>query len=209
MEQPMRTVAALLMAASTTLSAQALVTAEFIFESAPFPSVHASTIAETSGGLVAAWFGGTREGASDVGIWVSRRVNGTWTPPVEVATGAQPDGTRHPTWNPVLFELRTGELTLFYKVGPSPRAWWGMTRTSRDNGRTWSDARRLPNGFLGPVKNKPVRLPDGTIIEGVEVFRRLYASVGFERIGIRPAYYQAENGREDAVILTATLQASR
>jgi len=160
----MRTVAALLMAASTTLSAQALVTAEFIFESAPFPSVHASTIAETSGGLVAAWFGGTREGASDVGIWVSRRVNGTWTPPVEVATGAQPDGTRHPTWNPVLFELRTGELTLFYKVGPSPRAWWGMTRTSRDNGRTWSDARRLPNGFLGPVKNKPVRLPDGTII---------------------------------------------
>jgi predicted DCC family thiol-disulfide oxidoreductase YuxK len=25
------------------------------------------------------------------------------------------------------------------------------------------------------------RLPDGTIIEGVEVFRRLYAAVGFER----------------------------
>jgi predicted neuraminidase len=39
-----------------------------------------------------------------------------------------------------------------------------MARTSRDNGRTWSDARRLPEGFLGPVKNKPVRLSDGTII---------------------------------------------
>ena len=38
---------------------------------------------------------------------------------------------------------------------------------------------------------------------------RLYASVGFEQIGIRPAYYQAENGREDAVILGATLQLSR
>jgi ribosomal-protein-alanine N-acetyltransferase len=38
---------------------------------------------------------------------------------------------------------------------------------------------------------------------------RLYDSVGFEQIGMRPAYYQAENGREDAVILAATLQPKR
>ena len=137
---------------------------EFVFESAPFASAHASTIVETRDGLVAAWFGGTREGANDVGIWLSRRVNGKWTAPVEVATGVQPDGTRYPTWNPVLFELRQGELTLFYKVGPNPRGWWGMVRTSRDGGRTWSDARRLPDGILGPIKNKPVRLSDGTIL---------------------------------------------
>jgi ribosomal-protein-alanine N-acetyltransferase len=37
---------------------------------------------------------------------------------------------------------------------------------------------------------------------------RLYASVGFERIGIRPAYYQAEHGREDAVILAVALRSS-
>src|SRR5687768_10982867 len=37
----------------------------------------------------------------------------------------------------------------------------------------------------------------------------LYASVGFAQIGIRPAYYQAENGREDAVILAATLRPAR
>jgi predicted neuraminidase len=137
---------------------------EFIFESAPFASAHASTIVETRDGLAAAWFGGTREGANDVGIWMSRRVGGKWTSPVEVATGVQPDGVRFPTWNPVLFELRRGELALFYKVGPSPREWWGMVRTSADEGRTWSDARRLPDGILGPIKNKPVRLTDGTII---------------------------------------------
>ena len=37
----------------------------------------------------------------------------------------------------------------------------------------------------------------------------LYDTAGFERIGTRPAYYQAENGREDAVILAATLSAHR
>lgn len=137
---------------------------EFVFDSAPFASAHASTIVETRDGLVAAWFGGTREGASDVGIWLSRRVNGKWTAPVEIANGVQAGATRYPTWNPVLFELRQGELTLFYKVGPNPRSWWGMARTSNDEGRTWSDARRLPDGILGPIKNKPVTLPDGTIL---------------------------------------------
>ena len=137
---------------------------EFVFDTAPFPSVHASTIAETRDGLVAAWFGGTREGAQDVGIWLSRHVKGGWSAPVEVATGVQADGTRHPCWNPVLFVLDDNVLALFYKVGPSPQTWWGMVRTSKDHGRTWSDATRLPDGILGPVKNKPVRLADETIV---------------------------------------------
>jgi predicted neuraminidase len=156
--------AALLIGAPVAVVAVETEIVEFIFESAPFASAHASTIVETPAGLVAAWFGGTREGANDVGIWMSRRLGGKWSPPVEVATGVQADGSRFPTWNPVLFELRKGELTLFYKVGPNPRAWWGMVRTSSDEGRTWSAARRLPDGILGPIKNKPVRLPDGTII---------------------------------------------
>ena len=144
----------------------AVISARFIYETAPFPSAHASTIVHAGGELIAAWFGGTRERAPDVGIWISRQVSGAWAPPIEVATGVQPDGTRHPCWNPVLFETRPGVLSLFYKVGPSPTTWWGMVRTSRDNGRTWSEARRLPDGILGPVKNKPVRLDDGTIISG-------------------------------------------
>jgi predicted neuraminidase len=137
---------------------------ELLFESAPFASVHASTIVGTKEGLLAAWFAGTREGAPDVGIWTARESNGAWSEPTEVANGLQSDGTRHPCWNPVLFETTPGVLTLFYKVGPTPQRWWGMTRTSRDAGRTWSDAQRLPDGILGPIKNKPVRLADGTLL---------------------------------------------
>ena len=160
--------AALLTAvAAPTARAQdpAILVNEFIYESAPYPSAHASTIVETtSHGIVAAWFGGTRERNPDVGIWLSRREKNGWTPSVEVANGVQPDGTRHPTWNPVLFQPRSGPLMLFYKVGPSPESWWGMLRTSTDGGRTWSEARRLPDGILGPIKNKPVELRDGTIL---------------------------------------------
>src|SRR5437773_5046450 len=60
---------------------------EFIYETAPFPSCHASTIAETKPGLIAAWFGGTHERHPDVGIWVSRLESGRWTAPVEAANG--------------------------------------------------------------------------------------------------------------------------
>jgi predicted neuraminidase len=141
-----------------------LVRHEFVYETAPFPSCHASTVAETKSGLVAAWFGGTREKHPDVGIWVSRHADGAWTQPVEVANGVQPDGTRHPTWNPVLFQPKGGPLLLFYKVGPDPQLWWGELRTSADDGKTWSVARRLPDGFLGPVKNKPVQLADGSLL---------------------------------------------
>jgi predicted neuraminidase len=141
------------------------ISSEFVFETAPFASAHASTIVETRDGLVAAWFGGTREGAADVGIWLSRHDRDKWTAPIEVATGAQPDGARLPCWNPVLIDV-PGALMLFYKVGPSPQTWWGMVRTSRDSGRTWSEARRLPEGILGPIKNKPVRLSDGALIAG-------------------------------------------
>jgi len=141
-----------------------LVRSEFIYESAPFPECHASTIVETRNGLVAAWFGGTEEKHPDVGIWLSRREAGQWTAPLEVANGIQEKGGRHPCWNPVLFQPRSGPLMLFYKVGPTPSSWWGMLMTSEDAGKTWSAPRRLPDKILGPVKNKPVQLPNGDIL---------------------------------------------
>jgi predicted neuraminidase len=125
---------------------------------------HASTIAETPDGLVAAWFGGPYEGHPEVGIWVAREVDGRWSVPVEVTRGADRFGRAQPCWNPVLHQAAAGPLLLFYKVGPSPRRWWGMLRISIDSGRTWSAARRLPRGILGPIKNKPIVLADGALL---------------------------------------------
>lgn len=156
-----------LQAADNPATTAALVKSEFIYESAPFPSCHASTIVETANGLVAAWFGGTREKHPDVGIWVSRHMDNHWSPPVEVANGVQADvQKRYPTWNPVLFQPRQGPLLLFYKVGPSPDDWWGMLTTSSDAGATWTPPRRLPTGILGPIKNRPIEFSDGTLLCG-------------------------------------------
>jgi alpha-L-rhamnosidase len=41
-----------------------------------------------------------------------------------------------------------------------------MHATSADNGRTWSTAVRLPGKILGPIKNKPILLPDGVLLCG-------------------------------------------
>ena len=148
--------------------APGVIKSEFIYETAPFPECHASTIAESKGKLVAAWFGGTKEKHPDVGIWVSRFEDGKWTAPVEVANGVESPEKRYPTWNPVLHQMKSGaksgSLLLFYKVGPSPSAWWGMMMTSDDGGKTWSKPQRLPDGIAGPIKNKPVELGSGELL---------------------------------------------
>jgi predicted neuraminidase len=135
-----------------------IIKSEFIYQpdDVKFPSCHASTIAEIKGGFIAAWFGGTAEKNPDVGIWVSRYLNGKWSRPAEAANGMR--GTqRYPCWNPVLYNSGD-EILLFYKVGPSPSEWWGELVTSDDEGISWSMSHKLPDGIIGPVKNKPVRL---------------------------------------------------
>lgn len=141
-----------------------IVKSEFLYESAPFPSCHASTIAETPSGMVAAFFGGTTESKPDVAIWVCRYDGKNWSIPEEAANGIGADGQRFPCWNPVLYQVKTGPLLLFYKVGPSPSQWWGMLKKSTDGGKSWSGPERLPDGFMGPVKNKPVLLIDGSLL---------------------------------------------
>lgn len=151
--------------AAEPLGSDAIVKQEFIYEEAPFPKCHASTIVETSEGLVCAWFGGTTEGHRDVAIWLSRQEKDGWTKPEMIVKGTQGDGTRLPCWNPVL--VADGrDVTLYYKVGPSPSKWWGERVTSSTAGDTWEKSEKLPEGYLGPVKNKPLRLSNGTLVCG-------------------------------------------
>jgi predicted neuraminidase len=138
---------------------------QFIFTTAPFASAHASTIVELrSGDLLAAWFGGTAEGAPDVAIWASRRTAGEWSAPYLLV--------REPNiacWNPVLFHSADGKLWLYYKFGPSAQTWTGARLISNDDAHTWSQPDHLPAGLLGPIKDKPLVLQDGTIVSGTSV----------------------------------------
>lgn len=207
---------------------------ELIFEldRRPTPECHASTLVETGSGILAAWFGGSHEKNRDVGIWTSRLENDRWSTPVEVSNGIQNDTLRYPCWNPVLFQPEGGPLMLFYKVGPSPREWWGELMTSKDQGRTWSQSRKLGESrlghLIGPVKNKPVQLKDGSIlcpssterIEEGETFWRVHFELtgdlglswkvigpindGIEFDAIQPSILTYGNG--DMQILCRTIQ---
>jgi predicted neuraminidase len=154
--------------AATPVEAQpGWVKAESLFDQPPVPMNHAATICEVDGSLLAAWCGGARERALDVSIWFSRNDGKGWTVPLELVHGRD-DKRRiqHPCWNPVLYKLKNGPLMLFYKVGPNPASWWGMLTTSRDGGTTWLAEKKLPKDIVGPVRNKPLELNDGTLLCG-------------------------------------------
>ena len=154
----------------------ACVSNEFVFSENDKPTAqcHASTIVETPAGLLLAYFGGTHEGNKDVGILLSRMENGKWTKPVEIINGVVNDTLRYPCWNPVLFQVPGGDLLLFYKVGPGPQTWWGMLTRSSDNGKTWAAPVKMGTDekvgdLLGPIKNKPLMLADGTLISPTSI----------------------------------------
>ena len=175
---PHRVAAALLLATCASL-AGAQVSGQPIFKvgSAPFASSHASTLVELKNGdLLAAWFGGSGEGHTDVAIWSARHTAAGWSAPVELAR--EPDIA---CWNPVLFHSNDGRLWIYYKFGPSPSTWVGARRFSLDEGHTWSPAEHLPPGILGPIRAKPLVLDDGVIVSGTS-FEAYHAwSIWMER----------------------------
>ena len=198
----------------------------FIYEKAPYPSCHASTLVEHEPGrLMAAWFGGKDEGAKDVQIWSGTFDGKVWAEPKVI--GTEPG---QPCWNPVLFKSAKGTLHFWYKAGPSPERWTGFSRTSTDSGKTWSKVEMMPAGFWGPVRAKPIQLANGTILAGtsVESFRNWTPFVdrseddgrtwtrsnAFAVPGkanqIQPALFQTKDGRVVALMrlpqLTPTLQ---
>lgn len=161
-----------------------LVSEEFVFDKLPTPECHASTICQTSRGLVTAWFGGTKEKNKDVGIWISYHDGSRWSSPRQVATGVQHDGLRYPCWNPVLYQSPgDGPTLLFFKVGPTPSTWWGEVMVSYDHGRTFRNRKRLPEGIDGPVRCKPILTDDGRLLCGSSTENKGWR-VHFEKVSL-------------------------
>ena len=142
-----------------------LIKQEFIFgEPLPTPECHASTIlVREDGRKLAAWFAGTKEANPDVLIFVSRFDGECWSAPRAVTPEV---GVQH--WNPVLFLRENGEIILYFKYGKPIPKWVTYYCISKDGGKSFSEPKVLVEGDFdggrGPVKNKAIRLSDGTVI---------------------------------------------
>jgi len=120
--------------------------------------------------LLCTWFGGTRENHPDVNIWLARKPKGgTWQSPMSIC-----DGDGKALFNPVLVKLKGGDIQIYFV---SPGINDGKVITSNDIGYKWSKAKELPEGFVGPIVNKPVYLNDGTIIAGGSLQVLLYFAI--------------------------------
>ena len=154
----------------------------FVYTEADFPQCHSATLCfAENGDLLCAFNGGTAEHEPDTRVRLCRKPAGsdTWTAPETVA---EPGRDRWCLDNPVLFRIpEPGEpLLLWYKIRPgynmkeggidiSTIAFWeARLMRSYDDGRTWSAPEPLPEGFLGPIKDKPV-WHDGRLVCGSSV----------------------------------------
>ncbi len=127
---------------------------------------HSSSIVETHDRhLCVVWKGGPGMGKSNIdlkeniGIWSCLFDGSQWSEPMEIV--AAPHSV---CWNPVLFQYPSGELLLFYRVGPDPRRTVSFLKRSQDGGMHWSEEEILPAGIVGPTKNKPILTENGMLL---------------------------------------------
>ena len=134
-------------------------------DSPDHPSVHAATVCELpSGDLMAAWYGGSHEYASDVVILGAffRRSTGTWT---EAVVLVETEGCT--VGNPVLFSVRPGELRLFYSVMYEVLNWGACKlkyRVSTDGGVTFGPRHVLRDQTGLMPRNTPCVLSNGELL---------------------------------------------
>ena len=137
---------------------------EFVCNPLPTANCHATTVLPLpDGSVISAWFGGTKEGKTDVDIWYARRDENGWSQPQSVCYKKN-----IPHWNPVLMAGNNGEIMLFFKVGRKIPSWRTFVSISNDGGKTFGTPHELVKGDVsggrGPVKNKCLKLSDGRIL---------------------------------------------
>lgn len=132
----------------------------------PCAMCHASSILPLEGGrLLCAFFGGSMEGSSDTAVYLSMLDaadgHNLWTRKIAASD--------EPHWNPVLFRCADQSLVLIFKAGEFIVFWRSFIMRSRDGGENWSFPVELVKGDRcgrGPVRNKPVRLKNGSVACG-------------------------------------------
>ncbi|MBW7865128.1 MAG: exo-alpha-sialidase [Candidatus Hydrogenedentes bacterium] len=143
---------------------------QFIFQEVPGAAVHhCSTVAEApNGDILALWYGGSYESAEDQALYLARLVKGAaaWSAPERfLVNHGQPPG------NAVIFQGPDGRMHIIW--GRMEGSWpkrrgsgWGdcrlLTRTSGDNGHTWSADVEIGDSLGWLPRNTPVTLADGT-----------------------------------------------
>jgi predicted neuraminidase len=159
------------------------------FPQAEISAVHAASAAmRDDGKILAAWFSGSEEGASDVVIasTVIDPQTHVITPARTIATRLQ---TETDTWryirklgNPLLHQLSDGRLMLLY-VSVSFGGWAASSlnvRFSDDGGQQWTPARRVVTSpFINIstlVKGKPINLSNGDV--AVPTYHELMGKFG-------------------------------
>ena len=172
------------MPAETSLVNQDVVFERFDVGTASTKSMHSITAIDLGGGnLLSAWYGGTREGHTDVEIYSSffHAENNAWSEPRSILNRYQvaDDLNRYikKIGNPVLYRHPTGVTVLFY-VSVSMAGWAtsqiNMT-VSYDDGQTWHPSKRLAlTPFLNIstlIKNDVITYADGSI--GITAYHEL------------------------------------
>ncbi len=151
--------------------------------------VHAPAIAQLdSGGLIATWWGGSREGGKDVKVFTSffNPDSLTWDAPITILTAknTQSQTLRYirKLGNAVIAQDPQGILHLFY-VSVSFGGWAASAinwSTSFDEGQTWTASKRLiTSPFLNLstlVKGTPIFYQDGSI--GLPVYHEFAGKFG-------------------------------
>ena len=168
----------------------------------PTPSAHAATVAEVLPGtrlpvarreadlapvtLVAAWFGGSREGAADVSLYQSEwRAGFDWMPAQEMLTRQQAEDqlgrNLRKLGNPLLV-TEPGRLHLFF-VSVSYGGWAGSALNrahSDDGGKAWTPAQRIVTSpffnLSTLVRNPGLWLTDGSL--GLPVYHEFITKHG-------------------------------
>ncbi len=156
---------------------------------------HVASLAPLEGGgMIAAWYSGSREGARDVSIYLSwlNPDTGLWSKPRKVMDRAKAsrDLGRYvkKVGNAMLHSEPNGKLWMFYST--MAVGGWSMSRvsytSSLDGGLTWERSKPL---HLGPalnltnnVKNRPVTLDDGSFLIPAyhELARKFSVAVRFD-----------------------------